>query len=184
MPVGVDQVQHLEFTIRIAEKLNQRRNEIFNVPNAVVFESKIKSLSNPSAKMSKSDNSPHGCLYITDTPEVIETKVTRAVTDCHPGISYDPKLRPGVSSLVQLYSHCTNKAIGDIEAMYSNHKSCSDLKRDLARVIANRFESARESFELLVRRPYEVEEILKAGAAAARVVASETYSLIRSTLLL
>lgn len=184
MPIGADQLQHLELTARIAEKLNQRSKGTFNIPKAVVFESKIKSLSNPSAKMSKSDISSYGCLYITDAPDIIQMKITKAVTDCHPGINYDPETRPGVSSLMQLYSHCTGETIRNIEARYSNQKGCSDLKRDLARVISNRFEAARGSFECLVKKPCEVEEILKMGAAAARDVASETYSLIRNTLLL
>lgn len=184
MPIGPDQMQHLEFAIRIAEKLNQRDSPLLKIPKAMVFETKIRSLTNPSAKMSKSDRDPHGCLYLTDSPDAVERKLAKAVTDSYPGVSYDPEHRPGVSSLLQLHSYCSGRPIGEVADRYSGSTGCLGLKEDLARIVNEKLGPVRESYGALANNPHQVEEILRAGAVAARAVASETYSLLRNVLLM
>jgi len=81
IPVGNDQLQHLELARTIARKFNQRYGETFKVPEALILKegAKIMALNNPKKKMSKSD--PQSCLYIFDEPETIKKKIMSAVTD-------------------------------------------------------------------------------------------------------
>lgn len=174
MPVGPDQVQHLEFTAEIAKKINnQFGQEIFRVPKPIVYESKIKSLSNPTAKMSKSDRRPNSCLYLLDEPEEIRRKIMRAVTDDLPGVSYDEVARPGVSSLISLYSQITGMHVHKIEEKYSDGKSLAEFKNDIAEALISNFGTIRESYHGLIKRTEFVDQILSDNAKIARDLAAE-----------
>jgi len=114
VPVGKDQVQHVELTREIARRFNKMFGKVFKEPKVLLSEGeKIMSLQNPKKKMSKTDD-PKGCILLFDEPEEIEKKIMRAVTDLGKEIKYDPVKKPGISNLLKIYSIFSEKGIGGI----------------------------------------------------------------------
>lgn len=110
IPVGDDQRQHIEFTRNIAERLNKRFGELFVIPKPVIEQQKffgkdqalrIKDLSDPTKKMSKSDESGKGVIFMTDAPELARKKVMAATTDSLGKVDYGED-RPGISNLLDI----------------------------------------------------------------------------------
>jgi tryptophanyl-tRNA synthetase len=114
IPVGDDQTQHLEYTRNIAERINRRFGDLLVVPEPVKKQHeffgkdqglRIRDLVDPTKKMSKSDNSGKGIIFLSDDPENAAQKLKSATTDSFAnGIKFDFDERPGVSNLVQIYS--------------------------------------------------------------------------------
>lgn len=112
IPVGEDQRQHIEFCRGIAERMNSKFGELFTVPKAMnkqlAFTGRsealrIKDLIDPGKKMSKSDESGKGVIFLNDPPEVARKKIIGATTDSFEHINYDPKNQPGMSNLLEIY---------------------------------------------------------------------------------
>lgn len=111
IPVGDDQTQHLEFTRDIAERMNAKFGEVFVVPKPVAEQHeffgkdqglRIRNLQDPVKKMSKSDESPKGVIFLTDTPDEARAKIMAAATDNLASINYDYEQQPGVSNLLDI----------------------------------------------------------------------------------
>lgn len=111
VPVGDDQTQHLEFTRDIAERMNNQFGELLVVPKAVKQQHeffgkdqglRIKDLADPTKKMSKSDETGKGVIFLTDTPDVARKKITSATTDSVGKVQYDPAGQSGISNLLDL----------------------------------------------------------------------------------
>lgn len=111
VPVGDDQSQHLEITRDIAIRLNNQFGELFTVPKPVKEQHaffgkdqglRIKDLQDPAKKMSKSDETGKGVIFLTDTPEVARKKIMSAVTDDERLIKHDPNNKPGISNLMEI----------------------------------------------------------------------------------
>ena len=110
VPVGIDQMQHLEITRTIAERFNNIYGDVFTVPEAYIGKvgAKIMSLQDPSKKMSKSDENPNGSIYLMDDRDTVIRKCKRAVTDSEGCIRYSDD-QPGVKNLISIYCACTGK---------------------------------------------------------------------------
>lgn len=107
VPVGEDQAQHLQLAMSLAKLFNHRFGKTFPIIRPLIADdtsSRIKSLRDPTKKMSKSDPDKRSCIMITDTPEVIKEKLKKAVTDCTSAVTFDPVGRPGVSNLLTMHS--------------------------------------------------------------------------------
>lgn len=111
VPVGDDQTQHLEFTRDIAERMNARFGDLFLVPKPVKEQHeffgkdqglRIRDLQNPSKKMSKSDESGRGVIFLTDSPDEARKKIMGAETDSLGEVQYDYQQRPGISNLLDM----------------------------------------------------------------------------------
>ena len=102
VPVGEDQIQHVELTRDIATRFNHRFGDVLVVPKATVppVGARIKDLQNPTAKMSKSVESPQGTILVLDDPKAITKKVKSAVTDSDTAVRFDVEAKPGVSNLL------------------------------------------------------------------------------------
>lgn len=110
VPVGIDQMQHLEITRDIAQRFNSIYGDVFTIPEAYIGKvgAKIMSLQEPSKKMSKSDENPNGSIYLMDDPDTIRRKCKRAVTDSLGELRYSDE-QPGLHNLIDIYCACTNK---------------------------------------------------------------------------
>ena len=110
VPVGVDQMQHLEITRDIAQRFNGIYGDVFTVPEAYFGKvgAKIMSLQDPAKKMSKSDENPNASIYLMDDPDTIMRKFKRAVTDSEGQILYRDE-QPGIKNLIDIYCACTGK---------------------------------------------------------------------------
>ena len=104
VPVGEDQIQHVEITRDLVNRFNNRFGDILVMPSPKVRKvgKRIMSLSEPTKKMSKSD--PKGDIFLDDPEKVIRKKVMSAVTDSGDEIAYDPENKPGISNLLQIYA--------------------------------------------------------------------------------
>jgi tryptophanyl-tRNA synthetase len=173
VPVGDDQRQHLELTRDLAIRFNHHYGETFVVPELAVpaVAARVMDLQEPTRKMSKSLSSPLGTVGVVDTPEEIEKKVRRAVTDPGTEVVYDPRAKPGVSNLLELLSAATGTGTDELASRYASY---SDLKRDVAEALVELLRPVRQRrAELTSDRPY-VESVLFAGAEKAHAVAART----------
>jgi len=174
VPVGKDQVQHIELTRTIARKFNQKYGKVFFEPRAILSKSgaKIMSLNNPKKKMSKSLG-PASYISIFEEPEQIKKKIMSAVTDTSKQIKYNPKTKPGISNLIVIYSLFAEKSIKEIERKFKN-KGYSAFKKSLAKLLIESLEPWRKKREELLARRVYVEEALKLGAKRAKNIAAST----------
>jgi tryptophanyl-tRNA synthetase len=178
VPVGKDQVQHLELTKTIARKFNKKYGKAFKVPEVITLDvgAKIMALNDPKKKMSKSI--PQSCLYIFDEPEVIKKKVMTAVTDTGKQIIYDPVKKPGIANLLTIYSLMSSKSIKEVEKKFKG-KGYADFKKQLASLLIQKLEPFRRKKKELLQREVYVREILERGRKRAQVLASSTMQEVR-----
>jgi tryptophanyl-tRNA synthetase len=146
VPVGDDQTQHLEFTRDIAERMNSSFGSLFTVPAPVPKQHeffgkdqglRIKDLIDPAKKMSKSDETGKGVIFMSDTPETAVKKIMGATTDSFNEIKYDVKERPGMSNLLQILALFTNRDLKEVIAEHQGKTSYGDLKKDVAQVVSD-----------------------------------------------
>ena len=132
VPVGDDQRQHLELTRDVAIRFNRDYGETFKVPDAYIPKvgARIMSLSDPSKKMSKSDDDPNGCVLLMDDADTVQKKFKRAVTDSGTEIRFDES-RPAINNLLEIYHLITGKTPQEVEDHFAG-KGYAQLKGDLA----------------------------------------------------
>jgi tryptophanyl-tRNA synthetase len=178
VPVGKDQVQHLELTREIARRFNKMFGKTFKVPKISLSEAeKIMSLKNPRKKMSKTDD-PKGCVFLFDEPKDIKKKIMTAITDSGKLIKYDPKKKPGISNLILIYSSFSGKEIKEVEKEFKG-KGYAFFKRKLAKLLIDSLEIFRKKKESLSKREVYLREILKEGRKKAEKIAKETMGEVK-----
>ena len=132
VPVGDDQKQHLELTRDLAIRFNRDFGETFRIPEPYIpkLGARIMSLSDPSKKMSKSDDDPNGCIMIMDDADTVQRKFKRAVTDSGTDIKFDES-RPAINNLLEIFHLITGKSQEEVEQHFAG-KGYAKLKGDLA----------------------------------------------------
>src|SRR5262249_38079579 len=141
VPVGDDQTQHLEFTRDIAARLNARFGQLFVVPKPVKEQHeffgkdqglRIKDLIDPNKKMSKSDESGRGIIFLGDNPDEAATKIMGATTDSVGAIHLDRAGQPGIANLLQILALLEQKSLEEVAQIYEGKTSYGELKQALA----------------------------------------------------
>lgn len=144
VPVGDDQTQHLEFTRDIAERMNSKFAELFVVPEPAKKQHeffgndqglRIKDLVDPTKKMSKSDDTGKGCIFLGDTPDDAAKKVMSATTDSVGVIHLDYDSQPGIANLLQILALLTGRSLSDVVAEYEGRDRYGDFKKEVADVV-------------------------------------------------
>ena len=183
VPVGEDQRQHIELTRDLGQRFNSRFGETFTIPEAHIMKSsaKINDLQDPTAKMSKSSASSAGVIDILDPTDVNVKKIKSAVTDTGKEVRFDEKEKPGISNLLTIHSALSGKTIADLEGEFDG-KGYGDFKAAVAEVVTSYFAPVREKTNALLADEKGLLEILNAGSAKARVVASDTLAKTYSAL--
>jgi tryptophanyl-tRNA synthetase len=173
VPVGEDQVQHVELTRDLAVRFNQRYGHTFVVPKATVpgVAARVMNLQDPTGKMGKSDESGAGVVYLLDEPDVVRKKVMRAVTDSGQEVVYDRDERPGLANLLEILAACTG---GDPEALSGVYETYGSLKKDTAEAVVELLRPLQERHRALCADPGYVEGVLRDGAERARAMARPT----------
>jgi len=178
VPVGDDQLQHLELTRTVARKFNVKFGDTFIEPKALLTKtSRVMSLKDPSKKMSKSQ--PDSCLFIDDTPEEIHRKIARAVTDSDGTIKYDPEKKAGLANLLEIYgalTHMTPKTVAEEFAA----APYSEFKQKLAALVSGHFAEFREKKKAVLASPKKLETILAAGSKKANMAATKKMEEIKA----
>ena len=179
VPVGQDQIQHLELTRETSRRFNKRFGETFPVPKPLVPElgAKILSLTDPKKKMSKSDPIDSQILLL-DMPEAIHKKIARAVTDRGTVISYDPVKKSGISNLLTIYSLFSDMTVKEAEKKFAK-KGYAVFKKALTDLLIGKLEPFRRKHAELSSREVYLEEIIRHGAKRARDLAQETMTEVR-----
>jgi len=181
VPVGEDQRQHLELCRDIALRFNHRYGDTFVVPEAALpnVGARVMDLQNPTAKMSKSADSPQGTVLVLDEPEVIVRRFRRAVTDAGTDVVFDPVSRPGVSNLLQILAAATGRSPAALAEGYSQY---GPLKADTAEAVVELLRPVRERYVEMRSDPEAVRATLGRGAAKAESVAAVTLARARDAI--
>jgi tryptophanyl-tRNA synthetase len=171
VPVGNDQLQHLELARDIANRFNFHYGDVLTVPEAYIPKAgaPIMSLQTPENKMSKSDPNPNGFIKLLETKDDTIRKFKRAVTDSDNEIRKSPD-KPGISNLLDIYCAVTGKTTEEAEAEFSG-KGYGDFKLAVGETVADSLAPIREKFDQLSKDKAYVEEIYKSGAEQANRIA-------------
>lgn len=172
VPVGEDQKQHLELTRDLAIRFNRDYGETFRVPEPYIPQvgARIMSLSDPTKKMSKSDDDPHGCVMLLDDEETVRRKFKRAVTDSGTEIKFDDS-RPAITNLLTIYQLLTGKSADAVEQHFAG-KGYAQLKQDLAEATIEFLRPLQERAAAI--SDADLQRILKQGRDKARTIARPT----------
>ena len=174
VPVGIDQMQHLELTRDIATRFNNIYGDVFTIPEAYIGKvgAKIMSLQEPSKKMSKSDENPNGSIYLMDDPDTIMRKCKRAVTDSEACIAYREE-QPGLKNLLDIYCACTGKttdeALRDFEG-----RGYGDLKMAVGEAVVSVLKPLQDEVARLEKDKAYIDSIIKENAEKASYFANKT----------
>jgi tryptophanyl-tRNA synthetase len=174
VPVGDDQRQHLELTREVAERFNNRYGATFTVPEGFVpvAAARVMDLQEPSRKMSKSISSPLGSIFLFDDPADIEKKIKKAVTDTDGEVRFDPKKKPGLSNLLEIYASFSDETPAHVASRYQRY---GDLKNDLAELVAASLAPIATRYREIRQDPAGLEQVIERGVAKATAVAEPVY---------
>lgn len=180
VPVGEDQVQHLEFTRTLARKFNARFGETFPEPQTLLQKQggRIMGLDDPSKKMSKSAPSANNYIAMLDEPEEIRRKIKIAVTDSGSDIRYHPEEKPAISNLLSIMSHFSDTPIASLEERYQE-KNYSEFKSDMAELVVEKLSLIRARCLELLENKTELIAILKNGRKRAHETAEKTLAEVK-----
>ena len=181
VPVGDDQRQHLEFARDIAQRMNNMFNDLLTIPKPIDEQHeffgkdqglRIKDLADPTKKMSKSDETGKGVIFLSEDPEFAAGKIMRATTDDLTSIKYDPQNQPGISNLIEILALTTGKTKDEVIAEWKDKSSYGDFKQavaDAVRAFLTDFQAklAQVSDESISAK-------LETSEVAANTVANET----------
>ena len=145
VPVGEDQFQHLEITRDIALRMNHKFGELFTIPEPTAKQTafiqrdtglRIRSLTNPEKKMSKSSTDQKSKINLADTPAQARKKIMAATTDSLGVINFDWQRQPGITNLLQLLAILTNRPQAEVNTEWVGQTQYGPLKRAVAEAVA------------------------------------------------
>ena len=191
VPVGEDQFQHLEITRDIAERFNRKFGEIFVVPEPTKVQTqfinrdsglRIRSLTDPTKKMSKSSEDDKSKILLIDNPEVAAKKIMGATTDSLACIHFDWENQPGITNLLQMLSILTGRSQMEVNQEWEGQTRYGDLKKAVAEVVFDFLSNFQAKFnsisdKILLAKLEESERILTPIANATLFCAQQAVGL-------
>ena len=184
VPVGEDQRQHLELTRTLAQRVNKALGKnIFTVPDAYIPKvgARVMDLRNPKIKMSKSNPSPEGVLYLHDTRDSIAQKIRRATTDSDTEIRYCLESKAGVSNLLAIQAAILGKSITAMEEQYRG-QNYGQLKAGCIEVVSAEVLQLQERIAALLDDRSYLRGIMQSGAERANAVAKQTLAAVNEAI--
>lgn len=174
VPVGKDQLQHLEITRDIAIRFNNIYGNVFTVPKPYIGKAgaKIMSLQEPSRKMSKSDENPNASIYLMDDADTVMRKCKRAVTDSCAHIAYREE-QPGLKNLIDIYCACTEKTPEEAVREFEG-KGYGELKMAVGETVVSVLKPLQDRFMALSQDKAYIDGIIKKNAEKADYYATKT----------
>lgn len=154
VPVGQDQTQHLEFARDIGERMNSKFRELFTIPEPVKKQHeffgkdqglRIKDLLDPTKKMSKSDETGKGVIFLTDKPDEARKKIMGATTDSLASVNYDKEKQPGISNLIDILALLRKTSPQEVEKEFKGQEQYGDFKKVVADEMAQFLSSFQEN---------------------------------------
>lgn len=179
VPVGQDQKQHLELTRDIAERFNSIYGQTFKLPEPYIpkVAARVKSLQDPTKKMSKSDENPNSYVAILDKPDVIIKKFKRAVTDSDTRVYYGEG-KDGINNLCEIYSAVTGKTMEQIEKEFEG-KGYGEFKLAVGEAVADMLLPIQQKFNELMADKAYLEQCYKENAQKALAISTRTLEKVR-----
>lgn len=177
IPVGEDQKQHVELARNLVERFNNRYGEVLVMPEPIVpkIGARIMSLSDPTKKMSKSEEK--GDIFLKDDPAKARKKIMSAVTDSEACVKYDKENKPGISNLLTIYASLKNISIQEAEKEFENSQYGA-FKKAVADVVCDFLTSFQAKYNEIIQSGM-IDQILKEGAIKASKVASVTLKSVK-----
>jgi len=182
VPVGDDQSQHLEFTRDIAERMNSKfSRDLFVVPHEVKKQHeffghdqglRIKDLQDPSKKMSKSDATGKGVIFLNDSPADAHKKVMSATTDSLSTVTYDHRNQPGISNLIDILALLEDVDPHEIAKRYKGQTKYGEFKNEVAGKVSDFLTAFQQSFATVSES--QTIEFLERSEDAMRAIANDT----------
>ena len=175
VPVGADQKQHLEIARDIAIRFNNIYGDVFTVPDGYIPKAgaRIKSLQDPSKKMSKSDDNANAWVALLDDRDTIIRKFKRAVTDSGSEIRMSDD-KPGVSNLITIYSAVTDKSVAEVEREFAG-RGYGEFKLAVGEAVADALAPIKQRHDEIIGDKKDLERLYKEGAQKAEYIARKTY---------
>lgn len=181
IPVGDDQKQHIELTKTLAERINSKFGNILKVPKSwkeqLEFANRtesirIRSLQNPTKKMSKSLKDPKGTINLLDDPSEASKKIMSAETDSVGVINYDFEKQPGISNLLQIEAYLNEREISEVVKEWEGNERYGDLKKTVAATLEEFLTDFQTKYNKI--NEDDVLGALERGEKEAAKVANET----------
>lgn len=174
VPVGIDQMQHLELTRDIAQRFNGIYGDVFKIPEAYLGKvgAKIMSLQEPTKKMSKSDENPNASIYLMDDPDTVIRKFKRAVTDSDSEVRYAEE-KPGIRNLIDIYRATTGKSVEEVEKEFAG-RGYGEFKLAVGESVVDVLKPLQERVASLSKDKAYIDSIIKNNAERANYVAAKT----------
>jgi tryptophanyl-tRNA synthetase len=175
VPVGADQKQHCELSRNIAERFNGVYGKTFTVPEPYIMKTgaRVRSLVDPTKKMSKSDDNPNACVAILDDRDTVIRKFKRAVTDSDACVRMSDE-KPGISNLITIYSTVTGKTVEEVEREFDG-KGYGDFKLAVGEAVADTLAPVKQRYEEIIKDKKTLEALYRQGSEKAERVARKTY---------
>jgi len=180
VPVGEDQMQHLELTRDIAQRFNSLYGDTFVMPATKLpsVGARIMGLDDPTAKMSKSAAGSGHAVALLDPPDRIRKTIMRATTDSNPAVDFDA-LGPGVANLLNIFQAFSEWSNDAMRAHFSGLRY-GDLKKQVAEMVVSKLEPIQRRYKEIVSEPGYLDRVLREGAEAVTPIANSTVELVKS----
>ncbi|MEA4115484.1 tryptophan--tRNA ligase [Mycoplasma sp. 744] len=165
VPIGEDQKQHLELTRNIAIKLNKHYQTSLKIPQPFIpsVGARIKSLTNPLVKMSKSENDAKSTIYLHDDPQIAYKKILKAVTDSENKV-YISENKPGILNLLHIYSSLKHLTLEESEALFKD-SNYAQFKQAVAQAVKEELIKIQTNYQLV--KPL-IKKVIEEGKLAAK----------------
>lgn len=186
VPVGDDQTQHLEITRDLAQRMNSKFGDLFTVPFDVRKQHeffgndqglRIKDLADPTKKMSKSEDSGKGIIFLGDEPEAAAKKIMGAATDSVGEINLDYDNQPGIANLLQIQALLTGEKLSSVVEKYQGQTSYGDLKKDVASLVSDFLVNFQDKLTQVGQQ--QIEEKLEESEAKMNEIANQTLAKVQ-----
>lgn len=181
VPVGEDQIQHVELARDIAKRFNHYFGDIFVLPKTVVKKegARIMSLQDPHKKMSKSDANTNAYISLLEDPAVAYKKIIKAVTDSGFDVDYDIENKPAISNLLTIYTQLGNR---EIPRLVKDLKGVGygDFKKELASVVVKFLENFQDKYNKISDQ--DVVEVLNSGRLKVDKIANKKLSEVKKAI--
>jgi tryptophanyl-tRNA synthetase len=172
IPVGDDQIQHIELARDLVKRFNNRYGNILKMPKAEVSKlgSRIMSLSDPTKKMSKSD--PKGNIDLSEDLKSVRKKIMSAVTDSGSTIKFNPETKPGISNLLSIYASLKDLSIQDAQLEVQT-LTYGAFKTLVADTVVLTLGNLQTKYQNIIDSGY-VFDVLEKGRKKAETIANKT----------
>lgn len=181
VPVGEDQFQHLEITRDIATRFNNKFGETFVVPEDTMHQTqfmqrdkglRIRSLTDPTKKMSKSSEDAKSKILLRDDPDAAVKKIMSATTDSVGAVNFDWENQPGITSLLQILALLTGRSQDEVNAQWQGCERYGDFKKAVAEAVHRFLTDFQTRLDQISDE--EVLTMLERNEAAMRPIADQT----------